>query len=611
MILTGVAATHGGAATGRGGVYRPRAAVTEMSVVTRAVVAAATATTAAALVIVHVMGGRIVDAVVVVDVMGGGIVDAVVVVDVVGGRIVDAIVVVDVVVGAIVGSAAAARIRSGVVGTATTATAVVTNIVVRPIVGSATTAEIAGCIVATAALADVTGGIVGTATRHGGGRRTERRDRDEGGERNLGELAHVCSPLKTVRKKVQGADPATTPRFRNYSRSLEKFVSAQCFGNRTGVEALSGGGGLALLRQGEVRSRRARRRAMQRREGNMIDTRKAALLACAAAMALPGTAWADEPAPSADKQTAKQDSDPGVWRISTGINYSQGDYGDTQDTKVVSVPVAMKYRKGGFSFRVSVPYVHIEGPGSLIDTPQGRDGGFADGGGSGSDSSGSNSGSGSSGSGSSGSGSSGSGSSGSGSSGSSGSGSSGSSGASGSTSSTSTGGSTIVPTGGAASKRSGIGDVAITLGYSFDLAETTYLDFTGRVKLPTASTAKRLGTGKADFTIGADLVQDIGDASIYVGGRRKFTGKPTGSTLRDVWGFGGGLSYAMEGGTIIGADYDWQQGSSIGSGPSSEVTGWVNFRVSRKLRLQVFASTGFNTQSTDFATGLTLSYRLN
>ena len=78
-----------------------------------------------------------------------------------------------------------------------------------------------------------------------------------------------------------------------------------------------------------------------------------------------------------------------------------------------------------------------------------------------------------------------------------------------------------------------------------------------------------------------------------------------------IWGFGGGLSYAMEGGTIIGADYDWQQGSSIGSGPSSEVTGWVNFRVSRKLRLQVFASTGFNTQSTDFATGLTLSYRLN
>lgn len=325
---------------------------------------------------------------------------------------------------------------------------------------------------------------------------------------------------------------------------------------------------------------------------------------------LPGTALADE-VPSA--ATAAPAAD-GVWRISTGINYSQGDYGETQDTKVVSVPLALKYKRGRFTVRVSVPYVHIDGPGSLIDTPQGRDAGFGDSGGSSSGTSGSSSGTSGSSSGSS--GSSGSGSSGSGSSGS-GSGSSGSGGGSGSDDSsgggggTTTGGTVVGVPAAPGTRRDGIGDVAVTMGYSLPLAGTTFLDLSGRIKLPTASTLKRLGTGKVDLTLGADLVQDIGNASLYVGARHKLVGKPAGSTLRDTWGFGGGASYRLEGGTIIGADYDWQQSSTAKRGPSSEVTGWVNFGLTRKMRLQFFASTGFTQNSADLAGGLTLSFRLN
>lgn len=170
----------------------------------------------------------------------------------------------------------------------------------------------------------------------------------------------------------------------------------------------------------------------------------------------------------------------------------------------------------------------------------------------------------------------------------------------------------MVATPGAASnKRSGFGDVSLTLGYSAALSGSTSLDLTGRVKLPTASTAKRLGTGKTDFTIGADLVQDLGDATVYAGGARKFRGKPTGSALRDTWSFATGISYRLPGRTVIGVDYDWQEASFLGNGPSSEFTGWINFPLSRKVRMQLFASTGTNTQSTDFAAGLSLSVRLN
>jgi hypothetical protein len=351
---------------------------------------------------------------------------------------------------------------------------------------------------------------------------------------------------------------------------------------------------------------------------------KFTLFAGCALLLSSGAAFADEPA----AQPAQED--PGVWRLSTGVNYSEGDYGDVEDTKVVSVPVAVKYKRGGFSVRVSVPYVHVDGPGSLLDTPQGNDAGFGDddddfddSSGSGSSGSGSSgSGSGSSGSGSSGSGNSGSGSSnsGSGSSGS-GSGGSGSNSGSGSSGSGSTGsgsgsggtstGGNVVPVPGASSSRGGLGDVSVTLGYSLPLGEATFFDLSSRVKLPTASTAKRLGTGKVDVTFGGNLVQEFGDLSLSAGARYRLLGKPAGSTLRNTWGAGAGMSYRLPGGTIVGADYDWRESARIGRGSSSEVTGWVNFGLTRKVRMQLFASTGLNERSTNFAGGLSLSVRLN
>lgn len=328
-----------------------------------------------------------------------------------------------------------------------------------------------------------------------------------------------------------------------------------------------------------------------------MTARTIGLLAGALLITAPQCAWAEEgegPLPD----------DPGVWRLSTGVNYSEGDYGDVEETRVISAPVAIKYKRGGFSVRVSVPYVHIDGPGSLLDTPQGRDAGFGDDGGlSGDGGVDDNSGSGSSGSGSSGSSGSGSGSSGSGSSG------SGSDGG-GADDGGVTGGD-VIPLPGASTKRGGLGDVSVTLGYSLPLGSSTWFDLSSRVKLPTASRAKRLGTGKLDVTLGGDLVQDVGNFSLWAGARHRFLGKPAGSTLRDTWGAGGGLSYRLDGGTVIGADYDWQQSARPGRGASSEVTGWVNFPLARAVRLQVFGSTGLNANSTDFAGGLSLSIRLN
>ena len=91
-------------------------------------------------------------------------------------------------------------------------------------------------------------------------------------------------------------------------------------------------------------------------------------------------------------------------------------------------------------------------------------------------------------------------------------------------------------------RRSGLGDVSASLTYSAELGEGFYADITGKVKIPTASRTKRLGTGRVDFTASVDLIKDVGPATIYVTGRRKFAGVPAGSTIRSVWGAGGGAS---------------------------------------------------------------------
>ncbi len=295
------------------------------------------------------------------------------------------------------------------------------------------------------------------------------------------------------------------------------------------------------------------------------------------------------------------------FRFSTGISYSKGSYGEIEDTKVLAIPLSLTFRNGPLKVRVSAPWVWIDGPGSLLSTPEGRDGG------SGPSSGSDNSGSGSSGSGSSGSGSSGSGSG----SGGSGSGSSGSGGSG-------SGGSAVevedplaveiigndgaVPTA-LNNKRNGFGDVNVAMTYSFDLGDDLYFEPTAKVKIPTASRSKRLGTGQVDVTLSSDLVKSAGNASFYVHGRRKFAGKATGSTVRSTWGAGGGASVKAGDGFTLGADYDWQQSAFAGRKPSSEVTGWANMRIANGVGLTLFGSTGLNNNSADISGGATVSVK--
>ena len=74
-----------------------------------------------------------------------------------------------------------------------------------------------------------------------------------------------------------------------------------------------------------------------------------------------------------DQQSNETQATPngGSLRLNTGISYSSGEYGELEDTEVIAGPVSLTYKQDNFKFRISVPWVMIDGPGSLLATPEG------------------------------------------------------------------------------------------------------------------------------------------------------------------------------------------------------------------------------------------------
>jgi len=63
--------------------------------------------------------------------------------------------------------------------------------------------------------------------------------------------------------------------------------------------------------------------------------------------------------------------DQGEWRLSTGVDYSSGDYGESEDTDILYIPVGLRYATDAWTFKVTVPYLRSEGPGNVVGAGDG------------------------------------------------------------------------------------------------------------------------------------------------------------------------------------------------------------------------------------------------
>lgn len=61
----------------------------------------------------------------------------------------------------------------------------------------------------------------------------------------------------------------------------------------------------------------------------------------------------------------------GKWKLGTGIDFSSGDYGDSEDTEILYLPADLSYAYGLWSAKVTVPWVQIKGPGTVVGAGDG------------------------------------------------------------------------------------------------------------------------------------------------------------------------------------------------------------------------------------------------
>lgn len=57
---------------------------------------------------------------------------------------------------------------------------------------------------------------------------------------------------------------------------------------------------------------------------------------------------------------------PPVTKVETGVIYSRGDYGLTEDTTVLVVPLSVSYESGPWMWRATLPWLSIDGPASVV-----------------------------------------------------------------------------------------------------------------------------------------------------------------------------------------------------------------------------------------------------
>lgn len=64
-------------------------------------------------------------------------------------------------------------------------------------------------------------------------------------------------------------------------------------------------------------------------------------------------------------------ADEGSLRLSTGVDYSSGDYGNPSDTDITYLPLTTSYKKGEWTAKVTAAVLSIEGPGNVIGAGEG------------------------------------------------------------------------------------------------------------------------------------------------------------------------------------------------------------------------------------------------
>jgi hypothetical protein len=254
-------------------------------------------------------------------------------------------------------------------------------------------------------------------------------------------------------------------------------------------------------------------------------------------------------------------ADDSTVKVGAGVDYTSGKYGTSTTTDITQVPFTLGYDTGDWSFKLTVPYIHVTGAGNVIpgvgtvsnSNPKGRGKGKGQ--------------------------------------------------------SVAVVTTAPAPTTGNGSA-SGLGDVTAAATYEVynNKSANFGIDLTGKVKFGTADADKGLGTGKNDYTAAVDLYKGFGSWTVFGGVSRTWLGSSQYIRLNDVFGANLGASYKLDAQNSIGAYYEYREKSSRTGFERSEVTAYYAYKFAGAWKAQGYATKGFSDGSPDWGVGASVVY---
>ena len=228
--------------------------------------------------------------------------------------------------------------------------------------------------------------------------------------------------------------------------------------------------------------------------------------------------------------------------LSTGLDYREGDYGTGESIETWEVPTSLRVQSGQFLFSATLPYLRVDAPGNVV----GGGGGIL--------------------------------------------------------------GLPIIvdptePPGRV--RREGIGDLELGAAYTVP-SEDIGLTFSGQVKVPTASTAKRLGTGEFDYAVGAELSRSFGRVTPFVGVGYTMPGDPDQYDLGNSLSARAGAAVQM-GKRVRGhVTYGYAESISPLIPDEQQISTGINAGLSDRLSLGLYGAAGLSKGSPDVGAGVRL-----
>lgn len=244
--------------------------------------------------------------------------------------------------------------------------------------------------------------------------------------------------------------------------------------------------------------------------------------------------------------------------VAAGIDISRGKYGLSQPTTIQAESVQLRYEKGETLFKADMPYLHIDSPTTVQLAPDNRI--LVPGAQSGT--------------------------------------------------TAPAGRMTRAPGTVQAVTRQqhieGPGDVHLGLSRLLYREKNWALNLGGRIKLPTANRAAGLGSGKADYTLQADVYYQRAPVTYFAGAGYKWMGRPEGFAYRDVFLASGGATYRVSDSLSLGIALDYRQSAIIGLPDQKEWMLFASKRFSRDWQAQLYCYGGLTQASPAFGAGLML-----